>query len=97
MAIEEIDGRWTCTDCGYEWSAMLGDNEVPEVCECQPAPEPEPVTVWQVLNAEGYDAGNDWRMAIFDTKDKAREYIEYLNNDILDVPCHFYIRERTLT
>ena len=95
MAIEEINGRWTCTDCGYEWSAMLGDDEIPEVCECQPAPEP--VTVWQVLNAEGHDAGNDRQMAIFEDKDKAVEYIEYLNREILDVPSHFYIRERTLT
>lgn len=33
--IEEIDGRFTCTDCGHTWSAMLGDDEVPEICECQ--------------------------------------------------------------
>ena len=25
---------WVCEDCGDEWSAMLGDNEVPERCEC---------------------------------------------------------------
>ena len=25
---------WICEDCGNEWSAMLGDNEVPERCEC---------------------------------------------------------------
>jgi hypothetical protein len=33
--IKEINGRWTCTDCGYEWSAMTSDDDVPEVCECQ--------------------------------------------------------------
>ena len=33
--IEVAEGRWTCSACGYEWSAMMGDNEVPEVCECQ--------------------------------------------------------------
>ncbi|MHA2403853.1 MAG: hypothetical protein ACXADH_12735 [Candidatus Kariarchaeaceae archaeon] len=33
--IEEINGRWTCTDCGYEWSACMGDDEVPEECECK--------------------------------------------------------------
>jgi hypothetical protein len=33
--IEEINGRWTCTDCGYEWSACISDDAVPEVCECQ--------------------------------------------------------------
>lgn len=33
--IEEINGRWTCTACGYEWSAMMGDDEIPEFCECQ--------------------------------------------------------------
>ena len=31
--IKEINGRWTCTDCGYEWSAMLGDNEIPTKCD----------------------------------------------------------------
>jgi len=33
--ITEIDGRYTCTACGYEWSATLGDNEIPEICDCQ--------------------------------------------------------------
>ncbi len=23
-----------CSECGYEWSAMLGDDEVPTKCEC---------------------------------------------------------------
>lgn len=25
---------WVCENCGNKWSAMLGDNEVPERCEC---------------------------------------------------------------
>ena len=25
---------WICEVCGHEWSAMMGDNEVPENCEC---------------------------------------------------------------
>lgn len=25
---------WECSECGYEWSAACGDNEVPEICEC---------------------------------------------------------------
>ena len=33
--IQEVAGRYTCTACGYEWSAVLGDDEIPEVCECQ--------------------------------------------------------------
>jgi len=33
--IKEIDGKYTCTNCKHEWSAMLGDNEIPLVCECQ--------------------------------------------------------------
>ena len=32
--IEEINGRWTSTECGYEWSAMLGANEIPNTCSC---------------------------------------------------------------
>ncbi len=32
--IIEILGRWICSNCGYEWSAMLGDNEVPCECDC---------------------------------------------------------------
>lgn len=33
--IKEINGRFTCTTCGYKWSAMLGDNEIPEHCPCE--------------------------------------------------------------
>lgn len=33
--IKEINGRFTCWACGHEWSAMCGDNEVPEYCSCQ--------------------------------------------------------------
>ncbi len=32
--IVEINGRFTCPHCENEWSAMLGDNEVPEYCDC---------------------------------------------------------------
>ena len=31
--ITEINGRMTCTKCGYEWSAMLGDDEIIYECE----------------------------------------------------------------
>ena len=33
--IKELDGRYICTNCGYEWSAMLGDDEIPETCDCE--------------------------------------------------------------
>lgn len=33
--IKEINGRYTCTKCGYEWSAMLSDDQIPEKCECE--------------------------------------------------------------
>jgi hypothetical protein len=36
MSIEEINGRPTCSRCGYEWSAMAGDNEIPARCQCEP-------------------------------------------------------------
>ena len=29
--IEEKD-CWRCKDCGHEWSFLMGDNEVPEIC-----------------------------------------------------------------
>lgn len=32
--IKEVNGRYQCTDCGRYWSAMLGDNEIPEKCSC---------------------------------------------------------------
>ena len=35
MTIKEINGRPTCTRCGYEWSAMLGDDEWPDACGCE--------------------------------------------------------------
>lgn len=33
--ITEINGRFTCRDCGFEWSAMLGDTETPTTCDCE--------------------------------------------------------------
>jgi len=36
-AIKEINGRWTCTECGYQWSGMMADADVPKVCPvCMP-------------------------------------------------------------
>jgi hypothetical protein len=35
MVIIEIKGRFCCTECQYEWSAMLGDDEIPDTCECE--------------------------------------------------------------
>jgi len=31
---EEVDGRWTCTECGYAYSAGISDDQVPTICEC---------------------------------------------------------------
>jgi|TARA_R110002095_G_scaffold127804_1_gene110779 hypothetical protein len=33
--IVEKNGRFTCNICGYEWSAMLSEDEIPETCECE--------------------------------------------------------------
>ena len=33
--IKEIDGRWTCSLCGYQWSAMTDERSVPAVCPCE--------------------------------------------------------------
>ena len=33
--IIEILGRYTCLKCGYEWSAMMSDDEIPINCECE--------------------------------------------------------------
>jgi len=33
--IKKINGRWTCTLCGYEWSARTDERYVPAVCECE--------------------------------------------------------------
>ena len=33
--IKEINGYFTCTLCGYEWSAMLGDDEIKDKCICE--------------------------------------------------------------
>jgi|TARA_Y100000816_G_C26090880_1_gene576462 rubrerythrin len=31
--VREQQGKFICTDCGHTYSSMLGDDEVPEVCE----------------------------------------------------------------
>ena len=30
----EENTRPQCSECGYEWSACLGDDEMPTKCEC---------------------------------------------------------------
>ena len=30
--VREQEGKFSCTDCGYVYSSMLGDDEVPETC-----------------------------------------------------------------
>ena len=34
MTYLERFGRFTCSRCGHELSAMTGDDEVPALCEC---------------------------------------------------------------
>ena len=34
----EVNGRYECRHCGREWSAMCGDNEVPENCPSDDCP-----------------------------------------------------------
>jgi hypothetical protein len=33
--IIETNGHPVCNICGYEWSAMLGDDEIPTQCNCE--------------------------------------------------------------
>jgi len=35
VTLIEINGRLTCTLCGYTYSALLPDNEWPDVCSCE--------------------------------------------------------------
>ena len=30
--IREQEGKFSCTDCGYVYSSMLADDEVPDTC-----------------------------------------------------------------
>lgn len=34
----EVNGRYECRHCGREWSALCGDNEVPENCPSDDCP-----------------------------------------------------------
>jgi hypothetical protein len=60
--ITEINGRYTCTNCEYEWSAMSGDTEIPDNCDCEKSNEqtknpPKTTTYedWQKLSQEEKD------------------------------------------
>ena len=35
MITENNDGRFECEYCGYTFSACMGDDEVPDICECE--------------------------------------------------------------
>jgi len=34
MSIVENNGRFECTDCLKKWSATMGDDEIPDTCDC---------------------------------------------------------------
>jgi hypothetical protein len=34
LIIKQYNIMWICDKCQYEYSAMLSDDEVPEMCEC---------------------------------------------------------------
>lgn len=42
----ERNGRFTCRHCGYELSAMISEDEIPEHCECQEK-EPNDPPGWE--------------------------------------------------
>ena len=35
MTIADINGRYTCTECDYEWGAGMDESDIPEFCSCQ--------------------------------------------------------------
>ena len=59
--IVEKNGRFTCNICGYEWSAMLGDDpvsvlllhdaEIPEKCQCEEKRDKK-LLYWQGVSNE---------------------------------------------
>lgn len=62
--IEEED-CWRCRDCGAEWSFVMGDNEVPEIC---PYCKDDVSVVSSVEPEEGelFDSVNDFVVTTLD-------------------------------
>ena len=81
--IKEINGRYTCTICGYEWSACMEDHKVPLECECTASKGMLKMTVIIIGKTQ-----DDLRIAINDVAEHI-EYANDLNNlDHEAMDCH---------
>ena len=76
--IKEINGRWACTSCGYEWSGMMGDGDIPKTCSCESRPT---IDEYHPLNGKVYmwDLNKDYkrRDAIITGGEQINKYDTY--------------------
>ena len=94
MSIEEINGRYTCTKCGYEWSACLGDNEIPQHCACEgkkvwfingPFNDKDDIFLRYEIDGESFDVANFSCNELGNTKDVAQMVVDALNKKELQL------------
>jgi hypothetical protein len=53
--VHDTNGHWECNNCGYQWSAMMGDDEVPQIhVDCLP----------DLLTNTEYHSSWDWLMPV---------------------------------
>lgn len=71
----EKDGQWTCRKCGYQLSAMLGDDEIPEYCGC------DQVTVLPVPPQQLLSHLDDWRKLAENLQDQNTRLLE--SNEVM--------------
>jgi len=70
--VHEDNGRYSCNNCGHEYSAMMGDNEIPMIhSECKP----------DIVELAKYHTSWDWLMPV---AQKCLEiyHIELMNDDL---------------
>jgi len=76
--IKLINGRWSCTSCGYEWSGMMDDGDIPKTCSCESRPS---IDEYHPLNSKAYmwDLNKDFerRDIIITGEKKSNKYDTY--------------------
>jgi hypothetical protein len=57
MTLKEINGWWTCKNCGYKLSAMLGDDELPDRCPSCCYEQAKTSIYWKMIFTECQNCG----------------------------------------
>jgi peptide subunit release factor 1 (eRF1) len=72
--VHEDNGRYSCNNCGYEYSAMMGDNEIPMIhSECKP----------DIVELAKYHTSWNWLMPVVEKIESLGYEVQIRNTDCI--------------